>query len=186
VVLNSATGELFEAVRGGGSRLDGEPIRVSEVAELRLALVGTGFPFKRLELLPAYLEIFERVLRATSGIRRGGAAALDLCHLACGRLDAFWEFWLETWDVAGGALILREAGGSFEPLRMRGLELGPDPSSGMGADAAEIGGSGAELTALQGARGVESAEIPDDLRPGAFLGANGCLLEVFRGLVRAE
>lgn len=122
VVLNSASGELFEATRGGGARRDGETIRVSRVDELRLALVGTGFPFKRLRILPAYLDTFSMVLRSTSGIRRAGAAALDLCDVACGRLDAFFEFHLMPWDVAAGALIVREAGGWFEPLRVPGLE----------------------------------------------------------------
>jgi len=117
VVLNSATGEAFAAVRGRGAWRDGEPIRVSGVDRLPLALVGTGFPFKRQELLPGYLVVLDRVLRATSGVRRAGAAALDLCDLACGRLDAFWEWWLMPWDVAAGALILREAGGRFAPLR---------------------------------------------------------------------
>jgi len=122
IVLNSATGECFEATRGGGARLDGAEIRVSALEELRLALVGTGFPFKRLEILPAYLETFSAVLKTTSGIRRAGSAALDLCDVACGRLDAFFEFHLMPWDVAAGALIVREAGGWFEPLAVPGLE----------------------------------------------------------------
>ncbi|MFW6089886.1 MAG: inositol monophosphatase family protein [Gemmatimonadota bacterium] len=122
VVLNSATGECFEATRGGGARLDGKEIRVSTLDDLRLALVGTGFPFKRLEILPAYLETFSTVLKTTSGIRRAGSAALDLCDVACGRLDAFFEFHLMPWDVAAGALIVREAGGRFEPLQVPGLE----------------------------------------------------------------
>ena len=122
VVLNSATGERFEATRGGGARRDGKEIRVSTVDELRLALVGTGFPFKRLQILPAYLDTFSTVLRSTSGIRRAGAAALDLCDVACGRLDAFFEFHLMPWDVAAGGLIVREAGGWFEPLPVPGIE----------------------------------------------------------------
>jgi myo-inositol-1(or 4)-monophosphatase len=124
VVLNSATGECFEAVRGEGARRDGEQIHVSGLTELRLALVGTGFPFKRLDVLPAYLETFAAVLRHTAGIRRAGAAALDLCDVACGRLDAFFEFHLMPWDVAAGALIVREAGGRFEPLPIPGLSGG--------------------------------------------------------------
>lgn len=116
LVLNSATGERFEASRGDGARRDGEPISVSSVGRMEHALVGTGFPFKKLEMMPDYLATFDRVLRSTSGIRRAGAAALDLCDLACGRLDAFFEFWLMPWDVAAGALIVREAGGLFERL----------------------------------------------------------------------
>jgi myo-inositol-1(or 4)-monophosphatase len=126
LVLNSATGERFEAVRGGGARRDGEPIHVSEISPLRLALVGTGFPFKKLDALPDYLATFSRVLRATSGIRRAGSAALDLCDLACGRLDAFFEYWLMPWDVAAGGLVVREAGGVFEGLEAPGV---PEPGS---------------------------------------------------------
>jgi myo-inositol-1(or 4)-monophosphatase len=121
VVLNSATGELFEGVRGCGARLDDRPIRASSLDDLDLALVGTGFPFKKLEVLDDYLATFRRVLTKTSGIRRGGAAALDLCDLACGRLDMFFEYWLMPWDVAAGTLIAREAGAHVEPLRVPGL-----------------------------------------------------------------
>jgi len=116
VVVNSATGEAFTAIRGAGARRDGRPIGVSRVSELRLALLGTGFPFKRTEMIPDYLRVLGRALQTTSGVRRGGAAALDLCDVACGRLDGFWEHWLMPWDVAAGALILREAGGSFAGL----------------------------------------------------------------------
>lgn len=158
VVLNSATGELFEASRGGGARRDGQPIRVSGLDDLNLALVGTGFPFKKLNVLPAYLETMSRVLRSTAGIRRGGAAALDLCDLACGRLDAFWEYWLMPWDVAAGALIVREAGGTFEELEVTGIESGR-------------------------AAAGPSADMPDGLGPGAFLGASAALIDDFRALV---
>ncbi len=161
VVLNSATGELFEAFRGGGARRDGQPIRVSDLPTLDLALVGTGFPFKKLNVLPAYLETMSRVLRSTAGIRRAGAAALDLCDLACGRLDAFWEYWLMPWDVAAGALIVREAGGVFEELEVPGIESG-------------------------GAAAGMSADMPDGLGPGAFLGANAALIDEFRRLVTGE
>lgn len=155
LVLNSATGERFEATRGGGATLDGEPIQVSAVAELKHALVGTGFPFKKTEVLPDYLVTFERVLRETSGIRRAGAAALDLCDLACGRLDAFFEYWLMPWDVAAGALIVREAGGVFERLEVPGLE--PSLDSGAG----------------------DSGRLTN----GGFVAANSALADTFRALV---
>lgn len=158
VVLNSATGELFEASRGAGARRDGRPIRVSNIGNLDHALVGTGFPFKKLHVLPLYLETFSRVLRSTAGVRRAGAAALDLCDLACGRLDAFWEYWLMPWDVAAGVLILREAGGVFEELEVPGIE------------------SGATAGGLR-------TDVPPGLGPGAFLGANPKLFEEFRELV---
>ncbi len=139
VVVNSATGETFTAVRGRGARRNGEPIRVSDVDRLHLALVGTGFPFKRQELLPGYLESLGRVIAATSGVRRGGAAALDLCDLACGRLDAFWETWLMPWDVAAGALIVREAGGAFGPLPP---PLGPEPGGPRPPETPGLGSGG--------------------------------------------
>jgi myo-inositol-1(or 4)-monophosphatase len=110
-VIHGVTGETWSAVRGGGAFLDGQRITVSATDRMRQALIGTGFPFKALELLPTYLQQFERVLRRSAGIRRTGSAALDLCHVASGYFDGFWELWLAPWDVAAGMLIVREAGG---------------------------------------------------------------------------
>jgi len=92
------------------------PLRVSRLAEPRHALVGTGFPFKNLPLLRRYLDQFAAVMGATSGIRRAGAAALDLADLAAGRLDGFWELTLAPWDVAAGVVLIREAGGIVTTL----------------------------------------------------------------------
>jgi myo-inositol-1(or 4)-monophosphatase len=111
VVSTPATGETWTAARGLGAFRNGQPVRVSGIDSLRSALIGTGFPFKALDRLPAYLRQFDRVLRATAGIRRAGSAALDLCHVASGYFDGFWELVLAPWDVAAGALIVREAGG---------------------------------------------------------------------------
>ncbi|MFW6078874.1 MAG: inositol monophosphatase family protein [Gemmatimonadota bacterium] len=111
VVLSSTTGEEWTALRDGGAFKDGEPIRVSSVATMADALIGTGFPFKRPELLPPYMDQLSTVLRATAGVRRAGSAALDLAHLATGWFDGFWELWLAPWDFAAGTLIVREAGG---------------------------------------------------------------------------
>lgn len=116
VVACAATGEEWWAVRGGGAFHDGRPIRVSSLADLRLALIGTGFPFKATDQLPLYLRQFDVLLRRTAGIRRGGSAALDLCHLATGYFDGFWELVLYPWDVAAGTLIIREAGGIVTAL----------------------------------------------------------------------
>ncbi|UCF19006.1 MAG: inositol monophosphatase [Gemmatimonadota bacterium] len=116
VVVNSANWETFQARRGGGAQRNGEPISVSRLADLRLSLIGTGFPFKKPELLDQYLRQFRAVLPRTSGVRRTGSAAIDLCDLACGRLDGFWELHLAPWDVAAGVLILREAGGIITDL----------------------------------------------------------------------
>lgn len=111
VVINSASWEIFEAKRGGGATRDGHGIAISEVSHLKHALIGTGFPFKKTELLDDYLRQFRALLPQTSGIRRTGSAAIDLCDVACGRLDGFWELHLAPWDMAAGTLILREAGG---------------------------------------------------------------------------
>jgi myo-inositol-1(or 4)-monophosphatase len=89
---------------------------VSSLREPSRALIGTGFPFKSLEKLPAYVEQFSLVMRGTAGIRRAGSAALDLSNVACGRFDAFWELTLAPWDVAAGLLMVRESGGIVTDL----------------------------------------------------------------------
>jgi myo-inositol-1(or 4)-monophosphatase len=122
-VLAVATGERWWASRGGGAFLNGQPIRVSTQRELRGALIGTGFPFKSLPLLPRYLQQMDNVLRNTAGIRRLGSAALDLCYLATGRLDAFWELQLGAWDVAAGLVIVEEAGGIVTDVDGFAIEL---------------------------------------------------------------
>ena len=124
-VHNAATGEQFSATRGGGAwrrtHADATPERlyVSTVDEPARALVGSGFPFKELQHLDAYGRQFAAVTRATAGIRRPGSAALDLCDVACGRFDAFWELTLAPWDVAAGILLVREAGGIVTDLNGR-------------------------------------------------------------------
>ena len=116
-VLNAATGELFTATAGGGARRAGERMAVSTVTDPPRALIGTGFPFKNQELVTPYLGPFEEITRRTAGIRRAGAAALDLADVACGRFDGFWELVLAPWDVAAGLLLVREAGGVVTDLR---------------------------------------------------------------------
>jgi myo-inositol-1(or 4)-monophosphatase len=116
VVLNVARDEEFTARRGAGSFLNGERIKVSSLREPARSLIGTGFPFKTLETLPLYVDQFSLVMRGTAGIRRAGAAALDLSNVACGRFDAFWELTLAPWDVAAGILIVQEAGGIITDL----------------------------------------------------------------------
>lgn len=116
VVVNSATGEEWTATRGGGSFRNGEVVRVSPIDSLQHALIGTGFPFREPALLPRYTRQLEAVLGETSGVRRAGSAALDLCHVASGWLDAFWELTLAPWDIAAGTLLIREAGGVVTTL----------------------------------------------------------------------
>jgi len=111
VVLDVNRECVYGAVRGQGAWLGNTPLRVSEITDPARALLGTGYPFKKLDELDAYLEQFRRILPATSGVRRAGAAAIDLADVAAGRLDGFWELVLAPWDVAAGILLIREAGG---------------------------------------------------------------------------
>lgn len=101
----------YRAMRGGGAFEDDTRLSVSAVTDPRHALIGTGFPFKSLNLLHIYLSQFAAVIGAASGIRRAGAAALDFADVAAGRLDGFWELELASWDIAAGTLLIREAGG---------------------------------------------------------------------------
>jgi myo-inositol-1(or 4)-monophosphatase len=115
-IINAATGALFTATLGGGARLAGAPIAVSAIAEPQRALVASGFPFSREDEIARYLQMLPGVMRGTAGIRRAGAAALDLADVAAGRFDAFWELRLAPWDIAAGILLVREAGGIVTTL----------------------------------------------------------------------
>ena len=111
----------YGAVRGQGAWCAGTRLRVSDIQDPGRALLGTGFPFKQLERLDEYLAQFRRLLPLTSGIRRAGAAALDLADVALGRLDGFWELVLAPWDIAAGVLLVREAGGMVTDLSGRNI-----------------------------------------------------------------
>ena len=117
VVYDPHRQELFTASRGEGAQLDGKRIRVSGRRDLEHSLIGTGFPFRNAtrETGP-YMKMLEKVLQNTSGIRRPGAAALDLAYVAAGRLDGFFETGLAPWDLAAGSLLVREAGGIISGL----------------------------------------------------------------------
>jgi len=111
IVHDPLRDETFVAQQGAGATLNGEPIRVSETAELDRALLGTGFPYDRRDHAGFYLGFFRDFMERSQGLRRAGSAALDLCWVACGRLDGFWEWKLKPWDTAAAVAILREAGG---------------------------------------------------------------------------
>ncbi|MGZ8392051.1 MAG: inositol monophosphatase family protein [Gemmatimonadales bacterium] len=111
VVLQVPRDETYSASRGGGAWLGDRRLAVSAIAEPEFALIGTGFPFRDMTRLEEYQRQFGRVARATSGIRRPGAASLDLADVAAGRFDGFWEQHLSAWDIAAGTLLIREAGG---------------------------------------------------------------------------
>jgi len=111
VIYDPVSQELFTAMRGDGAKLNDKKIRVSNQKGLNNALLGTGFPYYDQSYLDTYLETMKALMQKTAGIRRPGSAALDLAWLAAGRVDGFWEFNLKAWDIAAGALIVREAGG---------------------------------------------------------------------------
>jgi len=111
VVYDPNRNELFTATRGAGAFLNDRRIRVSGTGKFEDALIGTGFPFREFAHFDDYLRMFAAVTRRVAGVRRPGAAALDLAWVAAGRLDGFWEMGLSPWDMAGGALLVREAGG---------------------------------------------------------------------------
>jgi myo-inositol-1(or 4)-monophosphatase len=116
VVYDPAKNELFTASRGRGAFLDDRRMRVSRCDQLADALVGTGFPFKELGRLDLYMRQLRTMMETCAGVRRAGAAALDLAYVAAGRLDAFWEMGLSRWDMAAGALLIQEAGGLVSDL----------------------------------------------------------------------
>jgi len=111
VVYEVSRNECFYAYKGGGSFLNGEQIKVSQQKNISESLIAAGFPIFNFEKLQPLLNCLEYLMRNTHGVRRMGAAAVDLCYVACGRVDAFFEYNLNAWDVAAGALIVKEAGG---------------------------------------------------------------------------
>lgn len=113
VVYDPLREELFAAQKGQGALLNGEPIEVTKRQSLDGSLIGTGFPLRYKSHLALYLDCFKAAFEADCGIRRDGCAALNLCYVACGRFDGFWEFLLRPWDLAAGSLILEEAGGKI-------------------------------------------------------------------------
>lgn len=111
VVYDPMRQELFTAIRGTGARLNDRRIRVKPNVRLSGALIATGFPYHRYDDLDQYMSVLKTVITKTAGVRRPGAAALDLAHTAAGRFDGFWESNLQPWDIAAGALLVQEAGG---------------------------------------------------------------------------
>lgn len=127
VVFDPEHDEMFSAERGSGAFLNDRPIHVSKVARVEDALVATGFPSKKRHQ-DINVHFYYQLAMITHGVRRAGAAALDLAYVASGRLDGFWEFGLNPWDMAAGTLLIEEAGGSCSdmrgaPARLRGPHL---------------------------------------------------------------
>jgi myo-inositol-1(or 4)-monophosphatase len=113
VVYDPTRDELFYAEKNKGTSLNNKSIRVSQVKQAELALLATGYPFRVKEYLNLYQESFKRLYQQVSGIRRAGSAALDLCYVACGRFDGFWELGLQAWDIAAASIIIKQAGGQL-------------------------------------------------------------------------
>jgi myo-inositol-1(or 4)-monophosphatase len=111
VIFDPVRDELFTASRGAGAQLNNRKIRVSDCRDLEHALLATGFPVRNTAMLDAYLPTLAAFLPRVDGVRRAGAASLDMAFVACGRLDGFWEYGLQPWDIAAGALLVQEAGG---------------------------------------------------------------------------
>jgi myo-inositol-1(or 4)-monophosphatase len=126
VIFDPIKGELFTAERGGGSYLNGGRIHVSKTSALENALVATGFPSRKRHL-NINIHFYHQLGMLTHGVRRCGSAAIDIAYVACGRLEAFWEFGLNPWDMAAGVLLVQEAGGKCSGMRGGPLSLrGPD------------------------------------------------------------
>ena len=122
VVYDPLNRELFAAERGAGARLNGAPIHVSSAISLNDALLSTGFPSRKRHQ-NVNIHFYYQLAMLSHGVRRGGSAAIDLAYTACGRLEAFWEFGLNPWDMAAGTLLVEEAGGEVSGMRGEPLDL---------------------------------------------------------------
>ena len=117
VIFDPVRNDLFTASKGAGAFLNDRRIRVSKTINIKAALLGTGFPYKDFGNFDQYIATFKEMTQKSSGIRRPGAAALDLAYVACGRFDGFWEQGLSPWDVAAGGLLVQEAGGLISDFK---------------------------------------------------------------------
>jgi len=126
LIYDPLRNEMFTATRGAGAQLNERRIRIAQRKGLQGALLGTGFPYRDHSQMEAYLGMFRELARETAGIRRPGAASLDFAYVAAGRLDGFWELGLAEWDMAAGALLVKEAGGTVSDIAGGGrfLETG--------------------------------------------------------------
>jgi myo-inositol-1(or 4)-monophosphatase len=127
VVYDPLLDELFQAQRGKGATRNGKPLRVSKVDSLGRALLATGFAYDVHQSFDDNIDHFARFVKRARGLRRDGSAALDLCYVAAGRFDGFWELKLKPWDVAAGGLIVEEAGGRLS-------DFSGNPSKGDGRE----------------------------------------------------
>lgn len=123
VVYNPFTDELYQAAKGLGATLNQQPIHVSPISDLNKSLLATGFAYDRRETTDNNYAEFCHFTHLTQGVRRAGAASLDLAYVACGRLDGYWERGLKPWDIAAGAVLVHEAGGQVSNYQLGKLDL---------------------------------------------------------------
>lgn len=122
-IIDAVTMDVYSATKGGGAFCNTKAIHVSSVSLISQSLLLTGFPYDRQTNAAQYLPLFKKFLSQAQGIRRAGSAALDLCHIASGRADGYWEFGLSPWDIAAGTLIVEEAGGKVSDMSGQKLKL---------------------------------------------------------------
>src|SRR6202158_3368758 len=130
VVYDPMRQEFFTASRGDGAQLEGKKIRVSTQRTLEGSLIGTGFPFRAGAHVDEYFAMLKVIMAAAAGVRRPGAASLDLAYVAAGRIDGFWEFGLKPWDTAAGALLIQEPAGRVGTATGADYALGPNIIAG--------------------------------------------------------
>jgi len=156
VVYDPTRDELFTAEQGRGAQLNGKAIHVSKAATLKECLLATGFPSHKRHKNPN-IHFYHQITLRTHGVRRAGSAALDLCNVACGRFDGFWEFNLNAWDTAAGVLIIEEAGGRV--TRFDGSEFRIDSSETLASNGTVHDALLNEFQAIFAGRGLEP--LPD-------------------------
>jgi myo-inositol-1(or 4)-monophosphatase len=160
VVYDPTRDELFTAERGGGAQLNGKAIQVSKAAQLKECLLATGFPSQKRHKNPN-IHFYHQITLHTHGVRRAGSAALDLCNVASGRFDGFWEFNLNPWDTAAGALIVEEAGGKV--TRFDGSPFQIDSSETLASNGFVHEALVQEFKEIFAGRGLDA--LPDPSRP---------------------
>ena len=161
VVYDPTREELFSAEQGSGAYLNGQPIHVSRTPKLAESLIATGFPSHKRNKNPN-IHFYHQFTLRSHGVRRAGSAALDLCYVACGRFDAFWEFNLKPWDVAAGVLLVQEAGGRVTRFDGSSFELAGDQTLATNHLIHEP--LMQEFAAIFAGRGLESLPDPRDYK----------------------
>ncbi len=161
VVYDPTRDEMFSAELGKGAQLNGKVIRVSKAAQLKECLLATGFPSHKRHKNPN-IHFYHQITLRTHGVRRAGSAALDLCNVACGRFDGFWEFNLNPWDTAAGALLVQEAGGKV--TRFDGSPFQIDSSETLASNGLVHDALMREFKESFAGRGLEPLPEPSEYR----------------------